>query len=95
VRAFNKRLQHGCGLRIRDRWLGCLLDGTYPAIGGFVKTIPAAVGKVMKLFVKWQESARKDSERAFGMLARKFQLLARPIEHWNVEDVKNQMHGCV
>jgi len=26
---------------------------------------------------------------------RKFQLLARPIEHWNIEDVKNQMYGCV
>ena len=60
-----------------------------------MKTIPVAVGKVMKLFVEWQESARKDSERAFGMLVRKFQLLARPIECWNIEDVKNQMHGCV
>jgi len=29
------------------------------------------------------------------MLVRKFQLLARPIEHWNIEDVKNQMCGCV
>jgi len=54
-----------------------------------------AVGKVMSLFVEWQESARKDSERAFGMLVRKFQLLARPIECWNIEDAKSQMHGCV
>jgi len=75
--------------------LWCLVDGTHPPIGRFVKTIPVAVGKVMKLFVEWQESARKDSERAFGMLVRKFQLLARPIEHWNIEDVKNQMCGCV
>ena len=75
--------------------LWCLVDGIYPPIGRFVKTIPVAVGKVMQLFVKWQESARKDSERAFGILVRKFQLLARPIEYWNIEDVKNQMYGCV
>ena len=49
----------------------------------------------MKLFVEWQESARKDSERAFGMLVRKFQLLARPIKYWSIKDVKNQMYGCV
>jgi len=75
--------------------LWCLVDGIYPPIGRFVKTIPVAVGKVMKLFVEWQESARKDSERAFGTLVRNFKLLARPIEHWNIEDVKNQVHGCV
>jgi len=75
--------------------LWCLVDGIYPPIGRFVKTIPVAVGKVMKLFVEWQESARKDSERAFGILVRKFQLLARPIEYWNIEDVKNQMYGCM
>ena len=75
--------------------LWCLVDGIYPPIGRFVKTIPVAVGRVMQLFVEWQESARKDSERAFGILVRKFQLLARPIEHWNIEDVKNQMYGCV
>ena len=52
--------------------LWCLVDGMCPPIGRFVKTIPVAVGKVLKLFVKWQESVRKDSERAFGMLVRKF-----------------------
>jgi len=62
-------------------------------IDRLVKNIPAAVGKVMKLFVGGQESASKDSECPFGTLARKFQLLARPIECWNVEDAKNQMHG--
>ena len=49
----------------------------------------------MLRFVKWQEKSRKDVERAFGILVRKFQFLAHPIEYWFIDDIKAQMYGCV
>jgi len=81
------------GMEFTEGWV--LVDGIYPPISRFVKTIPTAVGAAMELFIKWQESCRKDSERAFGVLVRKFQCLATPNEYWFIEDVKNQMYGCV
>jgi hypothetical protein len=81
------------GKRFHRLW--CLVDGIYPALSRFVKTIPYAFDRVMELFVKWQESARKDVERAFGILVRKFQFLAKPNEYWYLEDIKNQIYGCV
>ena len=45
--------------------------------------------------MQWQESARKDSERAFGVLVCKFQILLQPIEYWDLDNVKNIIYGCV
>ena len=81
------------GKKFNKLW--CLVDGIYPPISRFVKTIPVPVGETMKKFVKWQESARKDVERAFGIIVRKFQVLARPVEYWFVDDIKDQMYGCI
>ena len=81
------------GEKFRKLWI--LVDGIYPPLDRFVKTIPLPVGQTMERFVAWQESARKDVERAFGILARKFQILARPSEYWYVDDLKDQMYGCI
>ncbi|XP_062164983.1 uncharacterized protein LOC133871570 [Alnus glutinosa] len=43
-------------------------DGIYPSQSTFVKTIHAQQGNKRKHFAKTQESARKDVERAFGVL---------------------------
>jgi hypothetical protein len=72
-----------------------LVDGIYPPIARFVKTLSFPIGHVKKLFAKWQESARKDVERAFGVLTRKFQILARPLEYWHLQDVKGIIFGCI
>ena len=81
------------GQRFHRLW--CLVDGIYPALTRFVKTIPYTFDRVMELFIKWQEGARKDVERTFGVLVRKFQFLARPNEYWYLDDIKNQIYGCV
>jgi Plant transposon protein len=75
--------------------LWILVDGIYPGIARFVKTISFPVGATAKLFAEWQEATRKDVERAFGVLTRKFQILAKPIEYWDLEDIKRIIAGCI
>ena len=52
------------------------VDGIYPDLSRFVKTLQELVGRRASRYAVWQESARKDIERAFGVLQRKFHVLA-------------------
>ena len=56
-----------------------LVDGIYPLFSRFVKGYKEPIGELQTALTKWQESARKDIERAFGVLQAKFQCVARPI----------------
>ena len=56
-----------------------LVDGIYPRYSRFVKGMKEPVTEDEKTFTEWQEAARKDIERAFGVLQGKFQALATPI----------------
>jgi hypothetical protein len=69
--------------------LWVLVDGIYPEISRFVKTISVPIGKSEKAFARWQEACRKSVERAFGVLQRKFQILTRPMELWYQDDIRN------
>nr|KYP50606.1 hypothetical protein KK1_027543 [Cajanus cajan] len=71
-----------------------LADGIYPEWATFLKTIPMPQGEKMKLFVKQQESARKDVERAFGVLQSRFAIVRGPTRAWRVDTLKNIMHAC-
>jgi Plant transposon protein len=66
-----------------------LADGIYPNCSRFVKSLSEAVGPRKKAYASWQEGARKDIERAFGVLQRKFAVLRRPFEQWHVESIKD------
>ena len=57
-----------------------LVDGIYPQLSQFVKTVLVPVNNQEKKFSGWQETARKDVERALGVLQSKWHLLATPIE---------------
>jgi hypothetical protein len=52
-----------------------LADGIYPPWATFVKTIHASLGNKKKNFAAAQESARKDVERAFGVLQARFAIV--------------------
>jgi hypothetical protein len=56
-----------------------LVDGIYPKFSRFVKAFKQPSNDYEKALTSWQEGARKDIERAFGVLQAKFQCLARPI----------------
>jgi Plant transposon protein len=72
-----------------------LVNGIYPNIACFVKTLSVLLRTIQKKYVKWQESKRKSIERAFGVLQRKFQILTRPVELWYHEDICEVVGACI
>jgi Plant transposon protein len=66
-----------------------LADGIYPSCSRFCKSLSEAIGPHKKAYASWQEGARKDIERAFGVLQRKFGILRTPFEQLHVENIKN------
>ena len=71
------------------------VDGIYPELSRFMKTIQEPVGLKASRYARWQESARKDVERAFGVLQRKFHVLVRKMELWYVGDIANVVNCCM
>jgi hypothetical protein len=71
------------------------VDGIYPLISGFVKTLSQPIGKKQENYSKWQEKTRKDIERAFGVLQAKFRLLVQRVELWNIDDIVSVVNCCL
>lgn len=74
-------------------WL--MVDGIYPELCRFVKTIEEPPDRRSAAFAKWQEAVRKDVERAFGVLKRKFQILERKMELWYIGDISSVVNTCI
>ena len=72
-----------------------LVDGIYPNFSRFVKGIKEPVSIQEKRFTEWQESARKDIERAFGVLQAMWQWTARPIHQHNLKDITARLACCM
>ncbi|CAM8934568.1 unnamed protein product [Rhodiola kirilowii] len=72
-----------------------LTDGIYPEWATFVKTIPRPQGENRKLFSKYQESQRKDVERAFGVLQSRFAIVRGPSRFWDKADLGRIMRACI
>ena len=72
-----------------------LVDGIYPTYSRFVRSIPEPIGERQQRFSAWQESTRKDIERAFGVLQSKFQVLARPMLQLNLIQIGNKVATCL
>ncbi|KAF8398675.1 hypothetical protein HHK36_014530 [Tetracentron sinense] len=72
-----------------------LADGIYPQWSTFVKTISSPQGNKQKYFAAAQESARKDVERAFGVLQARFAIVRGPARFWKCETLKDIMKACI
>ena len=72
-----------------------LADKFYSNWSIFVKTIPKSLGAKRKYFASKQESARKDVERAFGVLQSRFAILRGPVWYWDKETLANIMKACI
>ncbi|XP_038699066.1 putative nuclease HARBI1 [Tripterygium wilfordii] len=72
-----------------------LADGIYPRWSTFVKTIPCPQCPKRKHFAKMQEAARKDVERAFGVLQARFAITRGSARFWDVDTLDDIMTACI
>ena len=61
-----------------------LADGIYPQWVTFVKSFSATTGEKHAYFKKKQECARKDIERAFGVLQGRWGIIQQPVRAWEI-----------
>jgi hypothetical protein len=70
-------------------------DGIYPKWVAFMKSITLPQIEKHKLFDEHQEGARKDVERAFGVLQSRFAIVRRPTRLWKRKSIGRIMLACV
>ena len=75
--------------------LFALVDGIYPRYSRFVKGIQVPLTHSEKAYTAWQEAARKDIERAFGVLQSRFQIMARPFQSHSLIKISNTAAACL
>ncbi|GKC99829.1 ALP1-like protein, partial [Tanacetum coccineum] len=78
-------------------WGYYLVDGIYPELLTFAKTNPEPSDDDHKriLYKQKQEAARKDVERAFGVLKKKWAILANPARPMKKKRKMNMMYTCI
>ncbi|KAI5019576.1 hypothetical protein ZWY2020_044464 [Hordeum vulgare] len=72
-----------------------LADGIYPQWSTSVKTISNPQNEKRKRFAQMQESARKDVERAFGVLQSRWGIVRNPALSWDERKHWEVMIACV
>ncbi|XP_073353886.1 uncharacterized protein [Aegilops tauschii subsp. strangulata] len=72
-----------------------LADGIYPQWSTFVKTISNSQGEKRKRFAQIQESAKKDVERALGVLQPRWGIVRNPALSWDERKLWEVMTSCV
>ena len=72
-----------------------LANGIYPRWSTSVKTIGKPKDEKESRFAKVQEAARKDVERAFGVLQSRWAIVRHPARTWSKETMWEVMTACV
>ncbi|XP_023729630.1 uncharacterized protein LOC111877341 [Lactuca sativa] len=72
-----------------------LVDGCYPEYAVFVKSFTCPHGSRRKKFKRAQVRARKDVERAFGALKKRWFILKKPAVNLGKEKVQEIMYPCL
>ncbi|XP_071708945.1 uncharacterized protein [Rutidosis leptorrhynchoides] len=76
----------------RGYYLG---DGIYPDCAMLVKAPHNPTDEPRKKFKRFQESARKDIERAFGVLHGRFVMLKTPARSFDLNKIRRHMYACI
>ncbi|XP_021974493.1 uncharacterized protein LOC110869557 [Helianthus annuus] len=72
-----------------------LTDGIYPEWATFVKTLSCPDDEKRMYYKKKQETARKDIERAFGVLKKRWYITAQPSMILEKSKLRNIMYTCI
>ena len=72
-----------------------LTDGIYPKWSTFIQSIRIPQGPQAVLFAQHQEAARKDVERAFGVLQARFGIVKNPARSWDKVKIGKIMRACI
>nr|GEV71036.1 protein ALP1-like isoform X1 [Tanacetum cinerariifolium] len=72
-----------------------LADGIYPQWATFVKSFTVANDAKHAYFKKHQEGARKDVERAFGVLQGSWGIIQQPTRSYHVNTLRRVMYSCI
>ncbi|KAI3509156.1 hypothetical protein L1887_24191 [Cichorium endivia] len=72
-----------------------LVDGIYPEYAVLVKSLTCPGDAKRIKFKAAQERARKDVERAFGVLKKRWQILENPARPRSVEKLSRIMYACI
>lgn len=72
-----------------------LTDGIYPAYSRFIKGLKEPVTLEERRFTGWQESARKDIERSFGILKSQWKFCLHDIYIHDMDVISKRMNSCL
>ena len=72
-----------------------LADGIYPQWPAFVKSVRQPMEEKKRHFCKVQEGARKEIERAFGVLQARWAVIRGPAYGWDREAIREIMTACI
>ncbi|GJV82013.1 ALP1-like protein isoform X1 [Tanacetum coccineum] len=72
-----------------------LADGIYPQWATFVKSFTVANDAKHAYFKRRQEGARKDVERAFGVLQGRWGIIQQPARAYEVNNIRRIMYSCI
>ncbi|GJR20969.1 ALP1-like protein [Tanacetum coccineum] len=81
------------GVEYRNEYY--LADGIYPEWASFVKSFTVATDPKHTYFKQRQESARKDVERAFGVLQGRWGLIQQPARAYEVNTLRRIMYAGI
>ncbi|XP_022032098.1 uncharacterized protein LOC110933171 [Helianthus annuus] len=72
-----------------------LTDGIYPEWATLVKTLSCPDDEKRLYFKKKQDSTRKDIKRAFGVLKKRWSIIAQPSRILEKSKMRNVMYTCI
>ncbi|XP_023744295.2 uncharacterized protein LOC111892490 [Lactuca sativa] len=72
-----------------------ILQMVYPEWATMVKSFPHPADRKRIQFKEMQEAARKDVERAFGVLQYRWAIVRGPARSWQLKNIKDIIYTCI